>query len=99
MTLYVVIREVSRLPGFLLKSVALLVLGLGWCAQTALAKLPSLMAIELYDGPAGAAYVQLGDVLINGKAELRDCTPFQNEPVDKQDAKGHTGFKRGSGAR
>ena len=83
MTLYVVIREVSRLPGFLLKSVALLVLGLGWCAQTALAKLPSLMAIELYDGPAGAAYVQLGDVLINGKAELRDCTPFQNEPVDK----------------
>jgi tetratricopeptide (TPR) repeat protein len=30
--------------------------------------------IELYDGPNGAAYVQLTDLLINGKTELRTCT-------------------------
>lgn len=29
--------------------------------------------IELFDGPNGAAAVQLSDVLINGKAEVRSC--------------------------
>jgi hypothetical protein len=48
-----------------------------------MAKPPSLIAIELYDSPSGAAYVQLSDVLINGKIELRDCTPFQNAPIDR----------------
>jgi len=33
-----------------------------------------LTAIELYDGPNGAAFVQLTGLLINGKAELRSCT-------------------------
>jgi len=32
-----------------------------------------LTAIELFDGPDGAAYVQLTDLLINGKAEVRSC--------------------------
>jgi hypothetical protein len=32
-----------------------------------------LTAIELFDGPSGAAFVQLSDVLINGKAEVRAC--------------------------
>ncbi|MGP0021629.1 MAG: hypothetical protein ACLPHP_23890 [Candidatus Sulfotelmatobacter sp.] len=32
-----------------------------------------LTAIELFDGPNGAAAVQLSDVLINGKAEVRSC--------------------------
>ncbi len=32
-----------------------------------------LSAIELFDGPNGAAYVQLTDLLINGKAEVRSC--------------------------
>jgi hypothetical protein len=32
-----------------------------------------LSAIELFDGPNGAAYVQLIDLLINGKAEVRSC--------------------------
>ena len=41
------------------------------------------MAIELYDGSAGPAYIQLGDVLINGKAELRDCAPSGTTPIDK----------------
>jgi tetratricopeptide (TPR) repeat protein len=32
-----------------------------------------LTAIELFDGPSGAAYVQISDLLINGKAEVRSC--------------------------
>jgi hypothetical protein len=32
-----------------------------------------LNAIELFDGPSGAAAVQIADLLINGKAELRLC--------------------------
>jgi hypothetical protein len=60
----------------------LAVLGL-CCASGAHASKVSLTAIELYDGPSGAAYVQLGDVLINGKFEMRNCTPFQAAAVDK----------------
>ena len=46
------------------------------------AKEPILSAIELYDSSKGAAYLQLTDVLINGKAELRNCTgPAQR--IDK----------------
>ena len=33
-----------------------------------------ITAIELYDGPNGAAFVQLTGLLINGKTELRSCT-------------------------
>jgi len=58
-------------------------LGAGFFAPTAAAKDIPLTAIELYDGPSGAAYVQLSGVLINSKAEMKDCTPFQNGPVDK----------------
>ncbi len=32
-----------------------------------------LIAIELFDGPNGAAFVQVNDLLINGKAEVRSC--------------------------
>jgi hypothetical protein len=32
-----------------------------------------ITGIELYDGPDGAAFVQLTGLLINGKAELRSC--------------------------
>lgn len=32
-----------------------------------------LTAIELFDGPSGAAFVQVSDLLINGKAEVRSC--------------------------
>jgi hypothetical protein len=48
-----------------------------------MAKQASLIAIEVYDSPSGAAYAQLSDVLINGKAEVRDCTPFQAAAIDK----------------
>ena len=56
--------------------------GLGWLAPSAMAKEPSLTAIELYDGPNGAAYVQLTDVLINAKAEMKNCTPYQQAAID-----------------
>jgi len=36
-------------------------------------KEPSLTAIELFDGASGPAYLQLADVLISGKAEMRSC--------------------------
>jgi hypothetical protein len=58
-------------------------LGLGCCVPAASAKEPSLTAIELYDASAGAAYVQLTDVLINGKVEMRDCTSSSTGPMDK----------------
>jgi hypothetical protein len=32
-----------------------------------------LTAIELFDGPNGAAFVQVSDLLIDGKAEVRSC--------------------------
>src|SRR5271166_2551236 len=34
----------------------------------------SISAIVLYDAPNGAAYVQMTDVMLNGKTELRSCT-------------------------
>jgi len=41
------------------------------CVQ---AKDAPVSGIQLYDGPNGAAYVQVTDLLINGKIELRVCT-------------------------
>lgn len=52
-------------------------------APSAAAKDIPLTAIELYDGPSGAAYVQLTGVLINGKAEMKDCSQYQAGSVDK----------------
>jgi hypothetical protein len=56
------------------------VISLGWSAG--LAKEPSLTAIELYDGASGPAYVQVADVLINGKVELRSCASMPGS-IDK----------------
>jgi hypothetical protein len=56
---------------------------LGLLSPAAWAKDPSLTAIELYDGSAGAAYIQLQSVLINGKVEMRDCTPSGTASMDK----------------
>ena len=61
----------------------LVVAALTWPAPQAFGKEPSLTAIELYDGPTGAAYVQLGDVSINGKAEMRDCSQSPGPSIDK----------------
>ncbi len=69
--------------GLLLKASVLAVVCLGFSESMAFAKPPTLTVIEIYDGPTGAAYVQIGDILINGKAEMRDCTPYQAAAVDK----------------
>jgi len=55
----------------------------GCFSSGAWAKEPSVAAIELFDGPSGPAYVQLVDVLINGKTELRGCAGAETSPVDK----------------
>jgi hypothetical protein len=83
MALRVVMKEARSQRSLLYKVIALAVIGLGWPVPSALAKPVSLTAIELYDGPSGAAYVQLADVLINGKIEMRDCTQAQAAAIDK----------------
>jgi len=45
------------------------------------AKEPPLNVIELYDGPNGAAYLQIAEFTINGKAEVRACGGM--ERIDK----------------
>jgi type IV secretory pathway TrbF-like protein len=67
----------------LCKALSFGLITLGLYAPTASAKDPSLSAIELYDGASGAAYVQLENVLVNGKTEVRDCTPSGTSPIDK----------------
>ncbi len=62
---------------------AVAIIGLGILCPAAHAKSPSLNAIELYDGPSGPAYVQLAEVLINGKLELRNCASFEAGSIDK----------------
>src|SRR5579863_2307215 len=47
------------------------------------AKEPALTAIELYDGASGAAYIQLADVLVNGKVELKSCASAETAPIEK----------------
>jgi hypothetical protein len=42
-------------------------------SPAAFSKDAPLTAIELFDGPGGAASVQVTDLLINGKAEVRSC--------------------------
>jgi hypothetical protein len=61
----------------------LLAFGFEWFSPRGLCKEPSLTAIELYDGSDGAAYLELSDVLINAKAELRDCSGLPGPAIDK----------------
>jgi hypothetical protein len=62
-------RSLDILPR---RSIAL-VLSAVWLVTALHAKDAPLTAIELYDGPSGPAYVQITDILINGKTELRSC--------------------------
>ena len=65
---------------------AFLVVGavvIGYCSTGAWGKEPPLNAIELFDGASGPAYVQLADVLVNGKAELRVCAGAESSPIEK----------------
>jgi hypothetical protein len=78
-----VLQEERSYLGSLLKKAVLLLFGVGCLVTLAQAREPVLNAIELYDGPSGAAYVHLAGVLINGKAELRECPPQQSTSLDK----------------
>ncbi len=70
----------SKFPGCLR---AIVILGaIGPAAAGGWAKEPSLTAIELYDGASGAAYIQVADVLINGKASIRGCAS-DSSAIDK----------------
>ena len=83
MTSDVLVYGLAERRRFVAGILVLLALGMAWVGPSAMAKDIPLMAIEVYDRPSGAAYVQLTDVLINGKIEMKDCTPFQNAGVDK----------------
>ncbi len=56
------------------------ILLLGTFPERAAAKEPTLFAIELFDGPNGPAFVQLSDVSIDGKIEMRQC--LSTDPLD-----------------
>jgi hypothetical protein len=83
MTLHFDRPQLNPLLGNLSRSIAFSLFVLIVCPSASFASQPTLTVIELYDGPNGAAYLQLSDVLINGKATLRDCTPFRATGVDK----------------
>ncbi|MGB7984602.1 MAG: hypothetical protein WCF54_05530 [Terracidiphilus sp.] len=76
-------KRLSNLRSPLAGILVLAGFGAGCFAPMAAAKDIPLTAIELYDGPSGAAYVQLSGVFINSKVEMKDCSPFQAGPVDK----------------
>jgi len=78
-----IVQGLSNLRSPLAGILVLAGFGAGCFAPSAAAKDIPLTAIELYDGPSGAAYVQLSGVLINGKAEMKDCSPYQAGSVDK----------------
>ena len=60
------------LPSFVKRaSIALIFVAL--TSPAVHAKEAPLTAIELFDGPNGAAFVQVSELLINGKAEVRSC--------------------------
>jgi tetratricopeptide (TPR) repeat protein len=83
MVLFGVIRR-GRGPGICLRVIIVFAgVALGWSGSGSWAKEPSLTAIELYDGAGGAAYIQIADVLINGKAELRSCVSSESASIDK----------------
>ena len=66
--------------------VVVLVLG---ASITTYAKDASLAAVILFNGPQGAAYVQVTDVTLNGKIEVRSC-----DGVSKLDKNAYNGLPR-----
>lgn len=47
------------------------------------AKEAPLTAIELFDGASGPAYLQLAEVLINGKGDMRSCAGAESSSIEK----------------
>lgn len=71
-----------RSVGFALAPARVFVLVIVVSSVAGWAKDAPLTAIELYDTTKGAAYLQLTDVLVNGKAELRGCSD-PSQKIDK----------------
>ena len=76
--------EISRLKRCRLAVV--LVLGL---SMTTYAKDASLTAVVLFDGPKGAAYLQIKEAALNGKIEVRNC-----DGVSRLDKNTYNGLPR-----
>ena len=63
----------------------------GEASITAYAKDASLTAVVLFDGPQGAAYVQITEAALNGKIEVRSC-----DGSSKIDKSNYNGLPRAS---
>jgi hypothetical protein len=72
-------------------AVVLVVVLVGGASITAYAKDASLTAVVLFDGPQGAAYVQITDAALNGKIEVRSC-----DGVSRLDKNTYNGLPRAS---
>ena len=70
-------------PGYVRAFAVAGAISVAFWGSGAQAKEPSLTAIELFEGASGPTYVQLADVLINGKAEMRVCTGAESGAVEK----------------
>ncbi|HSZ62011.1 MAG TPA: hypothetical protein VK828_09440 [Terriglobales bacterium] len=82
--------ERSRLERCSVGIVLAVVLMVG-ASITACAKDAPLTAVVLFDGPQGAAYVQITDATLNGKIEVRSC-----DGISKLDKNTYNGFPRAS---
>ena len=83
-------RRLRALARHDLGSVAVALVFLFWGASvTTYAKDASLTAVVLFDGPQGAAYVQITDAELNGKTEVRSC-----DGVSKIDKNTYNGLPR-----
>ena len=71
--------------------VVLVVVLVGGTSITAYAKDAPLTAVVLFDGPQGAAYIQITDAALNGKIEVRSC-----DGVSKLDRNAYNGLPRAS---
>jgi hypothetical protein len=84
--------EVSVLERCSVAVVLVVVLVLaGGVSITAHAKDTSLTAVVLFDGPQGAAYVQITEAALNGKIEVRSC-----DGVSRLDKNIYNGLPRAS---
>ncbi len=71
--------------------VAVVVVLVGGASTPTYAKDASLTAVVLFDGPQGAAYVQITETTLNGKIEVRSC-----DGVSRLDKNTYNGLPRAS---
>ncbi len=82
--------EISRLERCCAAVVLVIVL-VGGASISTYAKDASLTAVVLFDGPLGAAYVQITEAELNGKIEVRSC-----DGVSRLDKNTYNGLPRAS---